>query len=206
MWERLRRRATFANTVSVVALFVALGGTGYAAVQVTGDDVRNGSLTGADIRDGSLRAADLAPGVAAAGIKTADQRGARGLRGPKGLRGFRGRPGPAGPTGATGAAGAAGPPGTAAGYAHVHGDGTVDLAHSKNITGGNVVVQNSTYCFRGLGFPFGSITATSDLADGGTNATASAAIGAPGDCGSVAGTQAAVALSGGGHAFYVVFN
>ena len=47
MWERLRRRVTFANALAVLALFVALGGTGYAAVQVTGDDVRDGSLTGA---------------------------------------------------------------------------------------------------------------------------------------------------------------
>ena len=61
----------------------------------------------------------------------------------------------------------------------MNGDGTVNLAHSKNITGGNVVVQNPTYCFRALAFPFGSIIATSDLADGGANATASAAIGAP---------------------------
>jgi hypothetical protein len=203
MWERLRRRATFANTVSVVALFVALGGTGYAAVQVTGDDVRDGSLTGADIRDGSLGAADLAAGVTAGGIKTAAQRAARGLRGPRGLRGVRGRPGAAGPSGAAGAAGAAGPPGSAAGYAHVNGDGTVDLAHSKNITAPNVVAEGSAYCFRGLVFSFGSITATADLADGGTTATA--AIGGTADCTPVAGTQAVVAGTG-GHAFYVLFN
>ena len=203
MWERLRRRVTFANALAVVALLVALGGTGYAAVQVTGDDVRDGSLTGADIRDGSLGAADLAARVRA-GVKTADQRarGPRGPRGPRGFRGNRGRPGAAGPTGATGATGAAGPPGTAAGYAHVNGDGTVNLAHSKNITGANVVLQGSTYCFRGLAFGFGSIGATADLADGGTSATA--AIGSAGDCNPVAGTQAAV--SSNGHAFYVVFN
>lgn len=203
MWERLRRRATFANAAAVAALFVALGGTGYAAVQITGNDVRDGSLTGADIRDGSLSAADLAPGVAG-GVKAADQR-ARGARGPRGFRGLRGRPGAAGPTGATGATGAAGPPGTAAGYAHVNSDGSVDLSHSKNITSGNVVMQgSSTYCFRGLAFGFGSVTATADLADGGT--TAAAAIGAPGDCNGVAGTQAAVATAAGQHAFYVVFN
>ncbi len=203
MWEQLRRRATFANTVSVVALLVALGGTGYAAVQVTGDDVRDGSLTGADVRDGSLRPVDLTAGA----VKTADQaaRGPRGRRGPRGFRGLRGRPGAAGPTGATGAPGATGPSGAAAGYAHVNSDGTVDLARSKNITGVNVVPQGSgTYCFRGLAFAFGSIIATVDMADADANATA--AIGSPGGCDAVAGTQAAVATSGGQRAFYVVFN
>jgi hypothetical protein len=187
---------------------VALGGTGYAAVQVTGDDVRDGSLTGADVRDGSLAAVDLALGAAAGGAKTVDQaaRGPRGRRGPRGLRGLRGRPGAAGPTGATGATGAPGPPGAAAGYAHVRADGTVDLARSKNVTGANVAPQGgSTYCFRGLTFGFGSITATADLTDG-ASGTAVAAIGAVSDCNAVSGAQAAVATASGPRAFYVVFN
>ena len=38
MWERLRRRVTFANTLAVVALFVALGGTSTtAAIGSVGD-------------------------------------------------------------------------------------------------------------------------------------------------------------------------
>jgi hypothetical protein len=67
------RLPTPSLTVSVAALLVALGGTGYAAATIDGDDVRNNSLTGKDVmqksltgkdvQDGSLRAKDLKPGT-----------------------------------------------------------------------------------------------------------------------------------------------
>jgi hypothetical protein len=86
--SKFRTRLTFANVVSVVALFVALGGSSYAALKVTsrnvpkdaltgadiknltGKDVRNDSLTGADVKNlgsgdvanGKLLAEDFAPG------------------------------------------------------------------------------------------------------------------------------------------------
>src|SRR3954470_13003115 len=93
-----RIRITYANVVASLALFVAIGGSSYAALSVTGAqvrdgsltgrDVRNGSLTGNDIHDRSLGAADFAPGQLPAG--------------------------PAGPKGEPGAAGPAGPQGDAA--------------------------------------------------------------------------------------------
>lgn len=95
--------------IALVALFVALGGTGYAALTITskdvkdnsltGKDVRNSSITGQDVKDGSLAAADIAGGLPA-GAKGAD-----GARGPQGLAG------PAGPAGSAGPAGPAGPQG-----------------------------------------------------------------------------------------------
>lgn len=54
----LRRRPSPALAVSLVALFVALGGSAYA-LTVRGSDVVNGSLTGADIRNRSLTQSDL---------------------------------------------------------------------------------------------------------------------------------------------------
>jgi hypothetical protein len=45
--------------VALLALAVALGGTSYAAIVITGKNVRNGSLSGADVRNGSLRSADV---------------------------------------------------------------------------------------------------------------------------------------------------
>ena len=60
----LRSQLTYANVVATLALFLALGGVGYAAVVVTGKNVKDGSLTGKDVRDGSLRTADLAKGAA----------------------------------------------------------------------------------------------------------------------------------------------
>lgn len=77
------RRPSPALIISSLALVVATGGTSYAAVMITGADVRNGSLTGKDIKnksildkdikngtiasrdvkDGSLKGKDLADGV-----------------------------------------------------------------------------------------------------------------------------------------------
>ena len=45
--------------VALAALFVALGGSAYAAIVITGHNVRNGSLTGADIKNNSLASKDV---------------------------------------------------------------------------------------------------------------------------------------------------
>ena len=70
MRERLRFQLTYANVIATLALFVALGGSSYAALKITGRDVKNNSLTGRDVRslttkdvkNGSLLKADFAPG------------------------------------------------------------------------------------------------------------------------------------------------
>jgi hypothetical protein len=54
MIERFRRRLTYANVMSTVAVFIALGGTSYAALNLTGRDIRDGSLTGRDIGPNSI--------------------------------------------------------------------------------------------------------------------------------------------------------
>jgi hypothetical protein len=63
MLARLAPRLTFANTVATIALFVSLGGTGYAALTITGKDVTNGSLTGIDIRNNSVSSVDIKDGT-----------------------------------------------------------------------------------------------------------------------------------------------
>jgi hypothetical protein len=52
-------RPSGATVISLVALFVALGGTAFAAVTITGRDVKNGSLTGKDIRSNSISGRDI---------------------------------------------------------------------------------------------------------------------------------------------------
>ena len=49
----LRRRPSPALVISLIALFVAMGGSAYALV-ITGGDVVNGSLTGKDLRKNSI--------------------------------------------------------------------------------------------------------------------------------------------------------
>ncbi len=58
----IRSRLSYANVVATLALFIALGGSSYAALKITGRNVKNNSLTGLDIRNGTLLAADFAGG------------------------------------------------------------------------------------------------------------------------------------------------
>jgi hypothetical protein len=50
----LRRRLTYANVMATAAVFIALGGSSYAALTVTGADVRNGSLSYRDLKKNTL--------------------------------------------------------------------------------------------------------------------------------------------------------
>ncbi len=120
MRRRLAGSMTYANVMATLAVFVALGGTGYAAVVITGKQVKNNSLTGADVKNGSLATADvhdfsLLRKDFKRGQVPTGPRGPQGLTGPgggaTGPAGSKGDPGPAGPTGPTGPAGAAGPAG-----------------------------------------------------------------------------------------------
>jgi len=76
-WVRsARRRATLSNVLSVIAVFVALGGGAYAAGlaknsvkskqikdgAVQGRDIKDGAVTGAKVGDGSLSGSDFAAG------------------------------------------------------------------------------------------------------------------------------------------------
>jgi hypothetical protein len=52
--QALRRRLTYANVMATLAVFIALGGSSYAALTVTGRDVKNGSLSFRDLRRDTL--------------------------------------------------------------------------------------------------------------------------------------------------------
>jgi hypothetical protein len=74
MLARMRQRLTFANVISVIALFIALGGGAYAAVAlpknsvgskqikknaVTNAKIGKNAVTGAKVKDGSLTGTDI---------------------------------------------------------------------------------------------------------------------------------------------------
>ena len=48
------RHLSYANVMATIAVFVALGGTSYAALKITGADVRNGSLSNRDLKKNTL--------------------------------------------------------------------------------------------------------------------------------------------------------
>jgi len=59
MLTRLKAQLSPALVISLIALFVSLGGAGYAAVTVTGKNVKNSSLTGTDVKNSSLTGKDV---------------------------------------------------------------------------------------------------------------------------------------------------
>ena len=111
-----RFRPTYANVVATLALFIALGGSSYAALKLPAN-----SVTSAQVKNGSLLKKDFKAGQLP-----------KGAKGAKGAKGDKGAPGDRGATGAAGPAGLAGAAGTARAYAQVTAAGLVDV--SKGIT------------------------------------------------------------------------
>lgn len=60
MLRALRRHLTYANVMATIAVFIALGSGAYAAVTITGKNVKDGSLTGRDIKRNSLGPREIA--------------------------------------------------------------------------------------------------------------------------------------------------
>src|SRR5262245_12963583 len=112
--RRLARRHTTA--VAYVALFAALGGSAYAAVTVTGKNIKDGTITGKDVKNRSLGAGKLS--FQALGSLAGDP-GPAGPRGAAGPRGSKGERGPVGPIGQTGPAGAPGPSGISGWHSNI---------------------------------------------------------------------------------------
>jgi hypothetical protein len=98
--SRFRSRLTFANVVSMIALFVALGGSSYAAVTITGKQIKDSTITTNDIKNGSLLKIDFKAGQLPRGATGAT--GATGLQGSAGHDGANGATGPAGTNGTNG--------------------------------------------------------------------------------------------------------
>ena len=149
-----RRRPSPSLVISLLALFVALTGTSYAAIVITGKNVKNSSLTGADIKARSIKGRNVAKGTLtaanfAAGVLTP---------GPQGLQGPEGDTGPKGDTGATGAPGAKGDPGAtnvvmrAGGSFSVNGNsfatGTASCQAGERATGGGLYNESNVFVLR----------------------------------------------------------
>jgi hypothetical protein len=106
-----------AMVVALLALCAALGGSAYAASQINGKNIRNGTITGKKLHSRTITSRQIARSTI------------RALKDRRGLRGPRGYKGPKGDKGADG---------TAVAYARVAGDGTIDTTRVKGITQANV--------------------------------------------------------------------
>jgi hypothetical protein len=55
----MRDRLTYSNVMATIAVFVALGGTSYAAIKISGRNVEDRSLTGKDVKKNSLTGKEI---------------------------------------------------------------------------------------------------------------------------------------------------
>jgi hypothetical protein len=131
------RRPSPSLVISIIALFVAMGGTSYAALKLPKKSVgtkqlKSNAVTTSKVKNGSLRARDFKAGQLPAGAR--------------------------GATGLTGATGPAGADGTADLFARVETDGGVQPnvagfpPQNKGIADANIVkgegaAATGTYCF-----------------------------------------------------------
>jgi hypothetical protein len=136
------------NAVGYLALFVALGGSSYAAVRLTPGSVKStaiakravthsklgrNSVTSANVRKGALTASDFKAGTFLKGLKgDAGHPGGAGSDGLDGLSGLKGDAGPQGAPGSQGPQGPAGKDGSAAIAAKIRLGNTVTAPHGSS--------------------------------------------------------------------------
>ena len=177
MLRRIRSwRPSHTTVAAYMALFVALGGTSYAAVtlpknSVGGKQIKRNAVSSSKVKNGSLKLGDFGAGQVPAG--------------PRGAQGLQGLQGPAGASGLNGA------DGTAAAFARVGSGGVLDNGtpvQNKNVVQANVqhdggaatatTTGPGVYCFGGLPFTPRSAVVTADSAGavGTTNMIASVSV------------------------------
>jgi hypothetical protein len=165
-------RPSHTTVAAYLALFIALGGTSYAAVKLPKNSVGSGQIkknavSSSKVKNGSLtksdfRASDLPVGPA-------------GAQGPKGDKGDRGDNGTNGVNGTNGA------PGTAKAFARIDSAGNLigGAAQAKGITQAMIQHENTpatgdantsptgigVYCLGGLGFDVTSAHVALDNTD-----------------------------------------
>jgi hypothetical protein len=59
MFGKVRHRLTYANVMSSMAVFIALGGSSYAAVTISGSNIKNRSITGSKLKKNALTGAEI---------------------------------------------------------------------------------------------------------------------------------------------------
>jgi hypothetical protein len=114
-WLRVPSPATI---IALIALFVALGGTAYAAMNlpansVGAEQIKSGAVTGTKLSDNAVTSAKVKNGTLLARDFKVGQLpgGPRGVPGPQGPQGIPGPQGPQGVPGTQGSKGDPGPPG-----------------------------------------------------------------------------------------------
>jgi len=153
MMSRLVSKLTYANVMATIAVFVALGGVGYAATRLPRNSVGTKQIRRAAVTPAKLSKAAKSKLVGPAGPEgprgAAGPQGSRGAQGAAGEKGAPGRPGDQGEQGRPGEKGERGPagdPGTARAWASVEPDGK--LAAAKGFSSAVWREADEDYCVR----------------------------------------------------------
>ena len=158
--SRIRKRITYANVISTLALVLVVGGgSAIAASQFGKETIGSNALKKESIGPGKLNKAAKAALV--------------GPAGPRGVTGATGATGATGPAGSQGPQGPQGPAGTARAYGETaDNNGTLIAERSKNATVRHA--EKGVYCITlgaGIDPASSTILATADFANSGTNKT-----------------------------------
>lgn len=94
MHARLRARLTYANVTASLALFVALGGSSYAAItlprnSVGSNQIRTGAVRSSELHNGSITLTDISRRARASLRGATGPAGAPGIAGPAGAPAVR---------------------------------------------------------------------------------------------------------------------
>jgi hypothetical protein len=81
---KIRSHASFSNVVAVTALFVALGGTSYAATRIGSKQIKNNSVRSVDIKNRTIKSRDIAKGVIGSTLQSTAGQATRDV-GPTGI-------------------------------------------------------------------------------------------------------------------------
>ncbi|HZN89307.1 MAG TPA: collagen-like protein [Thermoleophilaceae bacterium] len=155
MFRRSRFSFSPATVLSLIALFVALGGASYAAVTINGQNIQNNSIPGNKLRNGAVTNNKVKSNSLTASRLTSAARasltGAQGPPGPQGATGVRGLEGPRGaegPRGLEGPQGLQGPAGVAIAYAEVNAQPATPSLIAQRTSGILAVSRpaGGTYC------------------------------------------------------------
>jgi hypothetical protein len=81
---KLRSHASFSNVVALMALFVALGGTSYAATRIGTKQIKNNTVRSVDIKNRTIKSKDIARGVIGSTLQSTAAQATRDV-GPTGV-------------------------------------------------------------------------------------------------------------------------
>jgi hypothetical protein len=93
--ERIRKRLTYANFMSTLGVFLALGGAAYAGLKLPKNSVGSKQIKANAIKSGKVKNATLRARDFRAGELPAGEQGPQGLPGPQGEQGVAGADGTA---------------------------------------------------------------------------------------------------------------